>query len=260
MPAHLVEHVREIGRQFAIMHTKFDYRLQFDNDADLNAGKAAVEFEMQAFTDMQLIGVENGKRFKLPNGNEVLPFATCHRVPSSGYIIYGKVYDKQTGETDYRPEIAYTGDTTFDVFLNVSRFVQFCSKQHLSLLSSRVLCSRLRKTCCVCVCSFASALMSARRTSCCPRRPSTSTSIWKVSFNTPNCLTVWNRLCLCTSATVIRRSRFRSKWKSGVRLNCATKYFVLRWRRKQACDCVDKFDSALITTNFSLNSKMRSPQ
>ncbi|XP_064620865.1 uncharacterized protein LOC135483766 [Lineus longissimus] len=79
-----------------------------------------------------------GQTIKLPWDRFAIPFPTYHRVPSQGYIVYHekkqlkheyedmmsyeRVLMKKKGvelyDTHVEPEIAYTGDTTFDVFLN----------------------------------------------------------------------------------------------------------------------------------------------
>ncbi|XP_060085625.1 uncharacterized protein LOC132565037 [Ylistrum balloti] len=84
-----------------------------------------------------LIVAKPNESIKLPGPYHVVPFKTFHRVPSMGFLLYktiSQIKDKfskhswnelrdleQRGEQIYEqtviPELAYTGDTTFEVFL-----------------------------------------------------------------------------------------------------------------------------------------------
>ncbi|XP_077995859.1 uncharacterized protein LOC144449223 [Glandiceps talaboti] len=96
----------------------------------------AIMDNKDALKQIQIMETEPGQRIQLPQGYFATVFRTVHRVPSQGYILWkqkSKLKEeyrgqapkdiaklKQTGvevtETQDVPEIAFTGDTTFECF------------------------------------------------------------------------------------------------------------------------------------------------
>lgn len=87
---------------------------------------------------MNIIPAPVGEVINLPSGLKIKPFPTTHRCPSQGYMMYQNVKNLKeefVGKPSQEiaqlvksgvqihdeydvPELAYTGDTTFDVFTN----------------------------------------------------------------------------------------------------------------------------------------------
>ncbi|XP_045171604.2 uncharacterized protein LOC123533793 [Mercenaria mercenaria] len=116
VPEHLVEDVQELCNTYAKI---------CENSEGLKAPN--------------ICGVKQGDRIKLHKGHFAVPFPTVHRVKSQGYIVYSakkqlnpefqglsskeigaRIRDGENVHTDpvITPEIAFTGDTTFQVFTN----------------------------------------------------------------------------------------------------------------------------------------------
>ncbi|OQV17212.1 putative Ribonuclease Z, chloroplastic [Hypsibius exemplaris] len=95
-------------------------------------------FEKPTIASPKILSVKVGEDFPVSPNRTMRPFRTTHRVPSNGYLIYKQEksllpqYQNLTGheigalvaagtevhEKHSVPDIAYTGDTTFDCFLD----------------------------------------------------------------------------------------------------------------------------------------------
>ncbi|XP_067672329.1 uncharacterized protein [Haliotis asinina] len=101
-------------------------------------GFKSIDETTTALTKMSIVPLGPDDVAKLPKGYFVKSFPTVHRIPSQGYIVYKTSqqlkpeYKDQPGtdlgalhrsgvqihDTVTTPEIAYLGDTTFEVFLS----------------------------------------------------------------------------------------------------------------------------------------------
>ncbi|XP_064613453.1 uncharacterized protein LOC135477220 [Liolophura sinensis] len=115
VPSHLVEPLQDVAEGYYRMH-----------ESSESLGKLRIK------------GIEPGDTVHLPGGHFIQPFPTVHRVRSQGYILYRKLkklnpeYLGLPGHavaakiregvavhnTLVTPEVAYTGDTQFEIFLS----------------------------------------------------------------------------------------------------------------------------------------------
>ncbi|KAL4223516.1 hypothetical protein ACF0H5_016987 [Mactra antiquata] len=108
-----------------------------DNLLKVCSGFDGLSENTKGLKDPNIIGVKAGEEINLSRGYFAIPFPTVHRVSSQGYIIYSthkKLAPKYEGldpkqiavcirngedifdEPEIIPEVAFTGDTTFEVF------------------------------------------------------------------------------------------------------------------------------------------------